>query len=128
MTKNDMSPSTETALCVLLTVVSTAGTAAVGTCFGADCWAWCTTQPWGPKVITTEVQPRFRSSWAAPCASSTLVTEEPVSSSACVKTVKQQHCHILWLLVLSDITTAFFKYLLSLLTKTGTHYYNKNIL
>lgn len=70
----------------MLTVVSTAVTAVVGTCFEVDSCAFSTTQPWDPKVMMTDWQPRFSSSWAARCASSTLLTEKPVSSSACVET------------------------------------------
>lgn len=46
----------------MVTVVSTAVTAVVGTCFDVDSCALSTTQPWGPKVMMTDPQPRFSSS------------------------------------------------------------------
>lgn len=69
---------------ILLTVVSIAFMAVVETCLEVESCAWTTTQPWGPKVMMTDLQPRFSNSWAAPRASSTLVTTDPVSISACM--------------------------------------------
>lgn len=49
-------------MCLFLTVVSTALTAVDGTCVEVLSCALSTTQPWGPKVMMTAVQPRLRSS------------------------------------------------------------------
>lgn len=46
----------------MLTVVSTALAAVLGTCFKVDSCALSTTQPWDPKVTMTDPQPRFSSS------------------------------------------------------------------
>lgn len=80
-------------ICVVLTVVSTAVTAAAGTCIDFDSCALSTTQPWDPKVMMTALQPRFWSSWAARCASSTSATEQPVSNSACKEDTNSYVCN-----------------------------------
>lgn len=94
-----------------LTVVSTAATGRVGMCLEAVSFAPRTTQPWGPRVMMTDLQPLPSSSSAARCASSTLVTEEPVSNSACRGDTqfsnKQKHTdtplhHTLYLAVIRD--------------------------